>query len=79
MTDPITTYIVADFKHELTAEIRRQTCQGIHSTYSACTIFLCFFIRVIIFILGLKLYYGSYGYSDGLYITSDLSTNSKEF
>ena len=38
MTDSITTNIIGNFEHELTAELRRQSCQGIHSAYSVLSI-----------------------------------------
>jgi hypothetical protein len=38
MTDSITANITSGFEHEISSEIRRQGCQGIHSTYSVSTI-----------------------------------------
>ena len=75
LTDSITTNITSGFEHEITAEISRQGCQGIHSTYSAPTFLVCYVtvLGIDFFNSGLKLYYGSYGSSDGLDIASDLS------
>ena len=53
----------------------RQGCQGIYSAYSVFTFCIIMYNIIInLFNSGLKLYYGSYGYSDGFNITSDLST-----
>lgn len=49
LTDSVTTNIIDDFEHKLKAEMRRQSCQGIHSTYSGCTFIQVFFILLLHF------------------------------
>jgi hypothetical protein len=53
MTDSISANIFSDFEHEITAEISRQGCQGIHSTYSVPTFFasLCNYITIEKFLI----------------------------